>query len=78
MEKSKFEEAKKLVEIIDACEAVIANDKQDKIAAVFPVPKKIKNANVVKLIFSDKQVTRSFLRWVENEKAIAEEKLKEI
>ena len=68
MEKAKFEEAKKQVDIIDACEMILIH-KEPCIISV---------DSVVKLVFSDKQVTRSFIRWVENEKSIAEQKLKEI
>lgn len=68
MEKAKFEEAKKQVDIIDACEMILIH----KEPYIIPVD------SVVKLVFSDKQVTRSFIRWVENEKSIAEQKLKEI
>lgn len=68
MEKAKFLEAKKQVEIIEACEKAL----HYKAPLIIPIEA------VTGVVFSDKQVTRSFLRWVENEKEIAEQKLKEI
>lgn len=68
MEKARFLEAKKQMEIIDACEMILINEEP----YIFPVD------DVVKVVFSDKQVTRSFIRLVENEKAIAEQKFNEI
>ena len=78
MEKSKFEEAKKLVDIIDACNIVIEDNKTDEISLMFPVSEETRYTDIVKLIYQDAKVTRSFLRWVENEKAIAEMKFNEI
>ena len=78
MEKAKFLEAKKQVDIIDACNIVIEDNKIDEISLMFPIPEETRNTYIIKLIYQDLKVTRSFLRWVENEKAIAEQKLKEI
>lgn len=81
MEKSKFLEAKKQVKIIDACEYILdvdidCVDIKDSFALL--VANKDPNGLILKLLATDKQVQRSFLRWVENEKTIAEQKLKEI
>lgn len=78
MEKERFEEAKKQVDIINACNIVIEDNKKDEISLMFPIPEETRNTDIIKLIYQDLKVTRSFLRWVENEKAIAEQKLKEI
>lgn len=78
MEKAKFEEAKKQVNIIEACNIVIGDNTSDEISLMFPTPEETRNTHIIKLIYQDAKVTRSFLRWVENEKAIAEQKLKEI
>lgn len=78
MEKAKFLEAKKQVEIIEACETIIRDNKKDEVSELFPVPIEIRKSNIADLILLDTKVTRSFLRWVENEKTIAEQKLKEI
>lgn len=78
MEKSKFEDAKKQVEIIDACEIVIRDNEEDDVNELCPIPIEIRKRNIADLILLDTKVKRSFLRWVENEKAIAEQKLKEI
>lgn len=78
MEKARFKEAKKQVEIIDACDIVIGDNKIDEISLMFPISEESRNTNIIKLIYQDSKVTRSFLRWVENEKTIAEQKLKEI
>lgn len=77
MEKSKFLEAKKHVDIIEAC--VKALDTRDKynIYSCDGSEAELRDA-FMNIIFIDTNVTRSFLRWVENEKAIAEQKLKEI
>lgn len=52
MEKAKFEEAKKQVEIIDACDNVLLY----KNPLIIPIDE------IVNVVFSDKQVTRSFVR----------------
>ena len=78
MEKAKFEEAKKQVDIIDKCNIVITDNKQDEISLMFPISEESRAAHIAELVFLDKQVTRSFLRWVENEKSIAKQRLKEI
>lgn len=77
MEKAKFEEAKKQVKIIDAC--VKALDTRDKynIYSCDGSEAELRDA-FMNIIFIDINVTRSFIRLVENEKAIAEQKLKEI
>lgn len=81
MEKARFKEAKKQVEIIDACEYILDvdidyADIKDSFAHL--VANKDPNGLILKLLGTDKHVQRSFLRWVENEKAIAEQKFKEI
>jgi hypothetical protein len=81
MEKARFKEAKKQVEIIDACEYILDvdidyADIKDSFAHL--VANKDPNGLILKLLWTDKHVQRSFLRWVENEKAIAEQKFKEI
>ena len=81
MEKAKFLEAKKQVDIIDACEYILDvdidyADIKDSFAHI--VANKDQNGLILKLLGTDKHVQRSFLRWVENEKKIAEQKLKEI
>lgn len=78
MEKAKFLEAKKQMDIITACETIISDNKYEDINKMFPIDLNLRNSHVTKLLFLDKYITRSFLRWVENEKAIAEQKLKEI
>lgn len=78
MEKERFLEAKKQVEIIDACNFIIEDNKSDEISLMFPAPEETRNEDIIKLIYQNKETTRSFLRWVESEKAIAEQKLKEI
>lgn len=78
MEKAKFLEAKKQVDIIDACNIVIEDNKIDEISLMFPIPEEKRYTDIIKLIYQDAKVTRSFLRWVQNEKAIAEQKLNEI
>ena len=70
--------AKEQVEIIDACEIVIRDNKKDDVNELFPIPIEIRKRDIADLVLLDTRVTRSFLRWVENEKAIAEQKLKEI
>lgn len=77
MEKAKFLEAKKYVNIIDACDVVIRDNKKE-VNGLFPVPIEIRKSNIADLIWSDTKVTRSFLCWVANEKEITERKLKEI
>lgn len=69
MEKSKFEEAKKQAEIIKACEQVLL---EYDCGAVISIE------SVTNVVFADKMITRSFIRWVSNEKEIAEKKFKEI
>lgn len=78
MDKARFEKAKRQVEIIDACETVIRDNKEDEVNELFPIPIEIRKSNIADLILLDTKVTRSFLRWVENEKTIAEQKFKEI
>lgn len=78
MEKSEFLQAKKQVDIIDKCDIVITDNKQDEISLMFPIPEESRATHIAELVFLDKQVTRSFLRWVENEKTIAKQRLKEI
>jgi len=81
MEKAKFLEAKKQVEIIEACECFL-NATVYYTETVDPfdllLANKDPNGLILKLLETDKHVQRSFRRWVENEKAIAEQKLKEI
>lgn len=81
MEKAKFLEAKKQVNIIDTCEYILEvdidyADIKDSFAHL--VESKDPNGLILKLLGTDKNVQRSFLRWVENEKSIAEQKFKEI
>lgn len=81
MEKSKFEEAKKQVDIIDACEYILDVDidcANIKDSFALLVANKDPNGLILKLLGTDNHVQRSFLRWVENEKQIAEQKLEEI
>ena len=81
MEKSKFEEAKKQVDIIDACDIVLADNKpipDDLAGLIFPPSFDLIYKHIGSLVFLSEQVKRSFFRWVENEKKIAEQKLKEI
>lgn len=81
MEKAKYLETKKQADIIEACEYILDvdidyADIKDSFAHL--VAKKDPNGLILKLLGTDKQVQRSFLRWVENEKKIAEQKFKEI
>lgn len=78
MEKARFEEAKKQMDIIAACESVINDNRYTDINNMIPIDINLRNSHVTKLLFLDRYVTRSFLRWVENEKQIAEQKFKEI
>jgi hypothetical protein len=71
MEKAKYLEAKKHVDIIDACEYIL--DVDIDCAGIKDLV-----GLILKLLGTDKNVQRSFLRWVENEKRIAEQKFKEI
>ena len=74
MEKSKFEEAKKQYDIIKNCEEVLKSNAYNNGFT--------RNNFIIKpiepLLDDDSSVFRSFLRWVKNEKEIAEQKLKEI
>lgn len=81
MEKAKFKEAKKQSEIIFACECVLDVDiyyekLEDSFEAL--ITNRDPHGLIVRLLATDKQVRRSFLRWVANEKEIAEKKFKEI
>ena len=68
MEKAKFFEAATQNLIVDLCNDIITSFKEN----VYPIH------CLEKLFACDKKVKRSFLRWVENEKTIAEQKFKEI
>ena len=81
MEKAKFEEARKQVDIINACDYILDVDidyADIKDSFAHMVANKDPNGLILKLLWTDKNVQRSFLRWVEREKEIAEQKLKEI
>lgn len=81
MEKAKFLEAKKQADIIDACEHILDVDidfADIKYSFEQMVANKDPNGLILKLLGTDKYVQHSFLRWVENEKIIAQQKLKEI
>lgn len=78
MEKAKFEEASRQAKIIEACNIVIEDNKSDEISLMFPTPEETRNTNIIKLIYQNNEVTRSFLNWVANEKEIAEKKFNEI
>lgn len=73
MEKAKFLEAKKQNDIIECCNKILIElkraDAYEESFALFAVEN---------LLDVDKHVFRSFVRWVENEKQIAEQKLKEV
>lgn len=68
MEKSKFEEAESYQKTIRYAERIL---KAYVMGVFYP-------DDIVSMLESNKFVQRSFLRWVENEKAIAEQKFKEI
>lgn len=74
MEKSKFLKAKKQYDVIECCNEVLKQHELDKTFE----DKNVSVYALENLLEVDKQVFRSFIRWVENEKAIAEQKLKEI
>lgn len=81
MKKSEFLQAKKQVEIIDACDIVLADNKpipHDLAGLIFPPSFELRYKHIGNLVLLSKQVKQSFLRWVENEKTIAEQRLKEI
>lgn len=81
MEKAKYLETKKQADIIDACEHILDVDidfADIKYSFAQMVANNDPNGLILKLLGTDKQVQRSFLRWVENEKKIAEQKFKEI
>lgn len=68
MEKARFEEAESYIKTIRYAERIL--EEYDK-GGFYP-------NDIVLMLESNKFVQRSFIRWVENEKAIAEQKLKEI
>lgn len=68
MEKSKFEEAESYQKTIRCAEMIL----KDCIKGRFY------QTDIVSMLESNKFVQRSFIRWVENEKQIAEQKFKEI
>lgn len=73
MEKAKYEEAKIQVDIIYACDQIIDCYKRNALDAI-TIKWFINN-----LFFNnDSSFTQRFISWVENEKAIAEQKLREI
>lgn len=68
MEKAKFEEAESYLKTIRCSERILnAYD----FGAFYP-------NDIVSMLESNKQVQISFIRWVKNEKQIAEQKFKEI
>ena len=74
MEKARFEEAKKQYDIINNCEGVHkSNDNNNGLTRNNFIMRPIEH-----LLSDDSSVFRSFIRWVKNEKAIAEQKFKEI
>lgn len=77
MEKAKFEEAKKQYDIIAACDKALETRDKYNIYNCDGSEAELRDS-FMNIIFIDTNVTRSFVRWVENEKAIAEQKLKEI
>lgn len=77
MEKSKFEESKRQYGIIAACDKALETRNKYNIYNCDGSEAEIRDT-FMNIIFIDAAVTRSFLRWVENEKAIAEQKFKEI
>lgn len=68
MEKAKFEVAETYLKTIRHAERIL---KEYDTGGFYP-------NDIVSMLESNKFVQRSFIRWVENEKAIAEQKFKEI
>lgn len=68
MEKAKFEEAESYQKIIKYAEQILIDYEMGGFSPDV----------IVWMLESNKFVQRSFLRWVENEKQIAEQKFKEI
>lgn len=68
MEKSKFEEAASYQKTIRYAERIL---NEYDMCGFYP-------NDIVSMLESHKQVQESFIRWVKNEKAIAEQKFKEI
>ena len=68
MEKAKFEEAESYQKIIKYAEQILIDYEMMGFSPDV----------IVWMLESNKFVQRSFLRWVENEKQIAEQKFKEI
>lgn len=68
MEKAKFEEAESYLKTIRYAKMIL--DSYD-IGGLYP-------NDIVSMLESHKQVQISFIRWVKNEKQIAEQKFKEI
>lgn len=73
MEKAKYLEAKNQVEIIYACDQIIGCYNGNSFDAI------TLKWFINHLFFNnDKSIAQRFIGWVENEKEIAEQKLKEI
>jgi hypothetical protein len=68
MEKAKFEAAESYIKTIRCAERIL---KAYDMGGFYP-------NDIVSMLESNKFVQRSFIRWVENEKRIAEQKFKEI
>lgn len=68
MEIAKFDEAERYIKTIRYAERIL--EEYDR-GGFYP-------NDIVSMLESHKQVQRSFIRWIKNEKQIAEQKLKEI
>lgn len=68
MEIAKYKEAEVYIKTIRLAERIL--EEYDR-GGFYP-------NDIVSMIESNKQVQRSFIRWIKNEKQIAEQKLKEI